>query len=432
MRYCGLLAAALVACITGAASGVDEYEQPPIEYSQSNPDNRVSRLIADLERGDVVLKTDKRFGYLPALLQELKISPTSQLLVFSKTSMQRDRISPRTPRALYFDDDVYVGYCHAGKVIELAASDPRLGAVFYTLDQTKREAPTIERQTHSCLQCHGSAQSDGVPGLLVRSVFVAPSGLPILSEGSQRIDHTSPIKDRWGGWYVTGRHGSQTHLGNFVVRDRSAPRPWGSDADRNISDLSDRVKTDNYLIPGSDIAALMVFEHQAYVHNLLTKANFAAQQAMYYQAGMNRALGQPIETPLESTARRIESAGEKLVAGLLFVDEAVITETISGSEGFADEFSSRGPRDSRSRSLRDFDLNTRLFRYPCSYLIYSPSFDGLHPEMKAYASRRLREILEGRNDAGFEHLSVTDRRAIAGILRETKPSLWDDLKSGEN
>lgn len=427
MKYRALLAATLVACITGVASGVDEYEQPPIEYSQSTPDNRISRLIEGLEQGDVALQADQRFGHLPALLQELKIPSASQLLVFSKTSMQRDRITPRTPRALYFDDDVYVGYCHAGKVIELAVSDPQLGAVFYTLDQsTREEPPTIERQTHSCLQCHGATQSDGAPGFLVRSLFVAPSGLPILSEGSHRVDHTTPIKDRWGGWYVTGAHGSQTHLGNLVVRDRTAPRPWGSDADRNVSDLSDRLSTDNYLAPGSDIVALMVFEHQTHVHNLLTKANYAAQQAIYYQANMNRALGQPVDAPLDSTKRRIESAGDKLVEGLLFADEAIITETIAGSSEFAQEFSSRGPHDSRERSLRDFDLKTRLFRYPCSYLIYSPSFDGLHPSMKAYVSKRLREILAGRNDAGFSHLSVADRNAIAEILRETKSSLWAD------
>ena len=426
MKYPALLAATLAACITGVASGVDEYEQPPIQYSQSTPDNRVSRFIERLEQGDVSLQADQRFGYLPALLQELKISPASQLLVFSKTSMQRERISPRTPRALYFDDDVYVGYCHAGEVIELAVSDPQLGAVFYTLDQTNRETPVIERQTHTCLQCHGATQSDGVPGLLVRSLFVAPNGLPILSEGSHRVDHTTPIKDRWGGWYVTGSQGSHTHLGNFVVRDRSAPRPWGNDVDRNMTDLKDRIRVDNYLEPGSDIVALMVFEHQAHVHNLLTKANYAAQQAMYYQASMNRALGQPIETPLESTTRRIGSAGEKLVAGLLLVDEAAITGGIAGSSTFAQEFSSRGPHDSRARSLRDFDLKTRLFRYPCSYLIYSPAFDALHPAMKAYVSKRTQRILAGRDDVGFSHLSDADRCAIAEILRETKPSLWVD------
>jgi len=301
-----------------------------------------------------------------------------------------------------------------------------LGAVFYTLDQTNRETPVIERQTHTCLQCHGATQSDGVPGLLVRSLFVAPNGLPILSEGSHRVDHTTPIKDRWGGWYVTGSQGSHTHLGNFVVRDRSAPRPWGNDVDRNVTDLKDRIRVDNYLEPGSDIVALMVFEHQAHVHNLLTKANYAAQQAMYYQASMNRALGQPIETPLESTTRRIGSAGEKLVAGLLLVDEAAITEVIAGSSAFAQEFSSRGPHDSRARSLRDFDIKSRLFRYTCSYLIYSPAFDAMHPAMKAYVSKRIQRILAGRDDVGFSHLSDADRCAIAEILRETKPSLWVD------
>ncbi len=401
----------------------DEFEQPPINYSGSTPDNAAARLQGRLERGQS-LGWDAEQGYLPALLRELKISPATQMLVFSKTSLQRDRISPRTPRAIYFSDDVYVGYCVEGETLEVAAADPQLGAVFYTLDQTEGKAPQLERQTHRCLQCHVVTDSTPIPGFLVRSLFTSPSGQPILSEGSHRVDHATPIADRWGGWYVTGTHGAQTHLGNQLIPDRKAPRPWTNDDGHNVVDLTGRSRTENYLTPHSDIVALMVFEHQTHVHNLITQANFAAQQAMYYEAALNKALGEPDSHRLESATRRIASAGDKLVAGLLFADEAPLTHPIAGTSPFAQEFQQSGPRDSQGRSLRELDLTTRLFKYPCSYLIYSPAFDALHPAMKSYVGQRFRDILAGQGGADFAHLSPADRQAIAEILYQTKHDLW--------
>lgn len=407
-----------------SAAAADEFEQPPIRYSESTPDNAVARLQSVLEQGESPLAWDEEQGYLPALLRELKMSPATQMLVFSKTSMQRDRISPRTPRAVYFNDDVYVGYCVDGEAIEVAVADPQLGAVFYTLHQSDEQAPRLERQTHRCLQCHVVSDSTPIPGFLVRSLFTSPSGQPILSEGSHRVDHATPIADRWGGWYVTGTHGSQTHLGNQLIRDRKAPRPWTNDAGHNVVDLTDRLRTDHYLTPHSDIVALMVFEHQTHVHNLIAQANFAARQAMYYEAALNKALGEPEEHRLESTTRRIASAGDKLVAGLLFAGEAPLTQPIAGTSAFTQEFQQAGPRDSQGRSMRDLDLTTRLFKYPCSYLIYSPAFDALHPAMKSYVAQRFRDILAGQGGADFAHLTPADRQAIAEILYQTKHDLW--------
>ena len=425
MRRSFAMSLLLAVLSASLALAVDEFELPPLEYSASTPDNRVSQLQAELARQPAALPREPQFGYLSALLSSLDVDPASQMLVFSKTSMQRDRISPRTPRAIYFNDDVYIGYCQAGDVIEIAAADPKLGAVFYTLDQTEETAPTLTRQTHSCLQCHGATQTDGIPGFLVRSLFVSPSGLPILSEGSHRVDHTTPLADRWGGWYVSGTHGAQRHLGNLVVRDRQAPKPWTNDDGQNVADLGKRFAAKRYLTPHSDIVALMLFEHQTLVHNLLIKANFAAQQALHYEAGLNKALVEPAGNRLESTTRRIENAGEKLVQGLLLVDEAPLTAPIAGTSEFAARFVEPGPRDRAGRSLRDLDLNARLFKYPCSYLIYSPAFDALPSVMKQYVARRLQQVLAGQGGAPYAHLSAADRTAIAEIIRETKPDLWN-------
>ena len=409
--------------MASAAFGIDEYEQPPIEYSKSTPDNRVTAFQTAIERKSILLDHEERFGYLRDLLHHLEISRHTQMLVFSKTSMQRDRISPRTPRAIYFNDDTYVGYCHGGKVIEISAADSHLGAVFYTLDQTSGVQPAITRETHSCLQCHGATQTDGIPGFLVRSVFTGPSGLPILSEGTHRVNHATPIEKRWGGWYVSGTHGDQSHMGNLIIRDRDAQRPWMNEEAQNVTDLSDRFSTRNYISAHSDIVALMVFEHQTHVHNLITKASFAARQALHYERGLNEALGEPEDKRLESTTRRIENAGENLLKGLLLVDEAPLKGPIIGTSAFAEEFSRLGPRDKQGRSLRDLNLKDRLFEYPCSYLIYSRAFNELPLAVTQYLTKRFSDILAGQGGEAFARLNRADREAVVEIIKATKPDL---------
>ena len=418
---------ALTATIAGAAIGADEFERPPIEYSSAEPDNDVSQLQERLERGELQLRYEAGLGYLRALLEALEIPAESQMLVFSKTSLQRSRIAPRTPRAIYFNDDLYVGYCQGGETLEISAADPKLGTVFYTLDQQEAKAPALVRQTDSCLQCHAGGPIDGIPSHLVRSVFVDSAGQPLLAEGSHRVDHTTPVEDRWGGWYVTGTHGSQTHLGNAVIEDREAARPFTNERGQNVTDLSERLSVGHYLTPHSDIVALMVLEHQTMVHNYLTKANFVARQALHYQAELNRALGEPEANPLASTASRIQHAGDDLLEAILFVDEAPLVAPMEGTSAFAQRFAEAGPRDSQGRSLRDFDLATRMFKYPCSYLIYAPSFDNLPDAMKSYVAKRLRAVLTGEDQDGtFSHLTVDDLQAILEILSETKPGLWSN------
>jgi hypothetical protein len=406
------------------AKGADEYEQPPIEYSVSTPHNCVSDLQAQLDRDAVSFEYEPKLGYLRGLLENLEIDPASQVLVFSKTSEQRDRISPRTPRAIYFNDDVYVGYCHNGSIIEVSIADPTLGAVFYTVNQKAQEKPKLERQTQRCLQCHGTSQTYDIPGFMMRSLYVDRSGLPILSEGGHYVDDTTKLEDRWGGWYVTGKLNGQEHLGNLIIYDRSAPKPWGNIPPKDITELHDQIPVENYLTPHSDAVALLVLAHQTYVHNLITKANFTARQALQYQVDFNRAIGNPPDEKLESVTRRIEGAGEKLLAGLLFVDEAPAEKSIEGSTDFAQKFEQAGPRDKQGRSLREFDLTSRLFKFPCSYLIYSPAFDALPSPMKTYVATRLKDILNGQGGDTFSHLSADDRQAVFEILRDTKPDLW--------
>jgi hypothetical protein len=399
------------------------YEAEPINYMKAPVHDPVARLQERLDRGEVKLEYDaKRGGYLASVLEALGVSETSQTLVFSKTSFQAPRISPRTPRAIYFGDDVYVGWCRGGDVVEISAVDPQQGAIFYLLDQERGQEPVFERQTHGCLSCHSSAKTRDVPGHLVRSVFPDPGGMPVYNAGTFTTTHESPLSQRWGGWYVTGTHGDQTHMGNVVVRDRNNPEDLDRAAGANVTGLSDRFDTRPYLTDDSDIVALMVLEHQTQMHNRITAANYQARLALHYEKGINEALGRPADAVSPSTARRFEAPAEALVQYMLFANEAPLTAPLVGTSGFAEQFAARGIRDRQGRSLRDFDLTTRLFRYPCSYLIDSEAFEALPAPVKDHVFRRLEAILTGADASpAYARLTPEDRRAILEILRDTKP-----------
>jgi hypothetical protein len=420
-------AAGLLALLCVASAHADEFDREPIRYSTAPANNTVSRLQEKMNAGKAKLSFDGPHGYLPSLLEALDVPVSSQTLVFTKTSLQRERISPKTPRALYFNDDVYVGFCQDGDVLEISAVDPQLGTVFYTLDQNPAAAK-FTRQTDACLQCHGSTQSRGIPGHLLRSVYSDKRGLPILSFGSFRVDQTTPLAQRWGGWYVSGTHGGEKHLGNFVVTRESEPEQVVNDGGLNVIDLDERFNSSAYLSPHSDLVALMVLEHQTEMHNLIVKANFQARLALHEEAELNRELGRDTGYQSETTWRRLKSVGEPLVRYLLFSKEAPLTNRLRGTTSFADDFAKQGPRDPQGRSLRDFDLEKRIFKHPCSYLIYSEAFAALPEAMKEYVYQRLWEVLQGRDYTGdFEHLTAADRQAVRDILLATKddlPSSW--------
>jgi hypothetical protein len=351
------------------------------------------------------------------------------VLVFSRTSLQRSHIGPKTPRAIYFNDDVLVGFCRHGEVMEVAASDPNLGTVFYTLEQRTDVPARFTRQTESCLICHGSSSNQGFPGHLIRSVSPDSRGEPVLSRGSKRVDHSTPLEDRWGGWYVTGKSGKQTHMGNQIVGGWSwAPEDNQPDAN-NVTDLKPYFTVANYLSPHSDLVALMVLEHQGEAYNRLTRANYQTRMALYEQADLNKAFGEQPDYRSEGITRRIEWTCESVVQYLLFCDEAKLTEEVSGTSEFTKEFAARGPFDSQKRSLRQFDLKTHMFRYPLSYTIYSRQFDGLPAEAKERIYLRLWQVLTGKDQTKpFSHLSKEDRQAVLEILRETKHDLPDYWK----
>ncbi|MBK8976810.1 MAG: hypothetical protein IPM29_12905 [Planctomycetes bacterium] len=405
-----------------AQSG-ERYLGEPIRYEEPTGRDPAAALQRGLADGSIALARDPRHGVLPALLDALDVPASSQTLVFSKTSFQNARISPDTPRAIYFGDDAYVGYVPGSDVLEVTAVDPLRGPIFYTVTDRGDGPPRIERNDGDCLRCHALHWTRGWPGLLVRSVFVDQRGQLIQRLGATVTNHESPFDERWGGWYVTGTHGDMTHRGNVVLAaDAELPEVPAGGA--NVTDLADRIDASRYLSPHSDLVALMVLEHQTWMHDLLAWADYEATLAVERQRATNRELGDPPDHRSDATRRLLQDLADEILRYLLFRDEAPLAAPIQGTSGFADEFAARGPRDQQGRSLRELDLRTRLFRWPCSYVIQSTAFAELHPEVREIVLLRLHRILTGRfGRTAYRHLSADDRRTILEILRDTVPAL---------
>ena len=402
----------------------DSYGGAPIHYATAEVNDRVMLLARKLDAGETTLDFDSKMGYLKSVLKELEIPVSSQTLVFSKTSLQLHRISPRRPRALYFNDDVYVGYCQRGDVLEIAATDAKQGATFYTVKQSEDGPVEFKRDQGVCLSCHSSHRTQDVPGYLMRSVFSDSLGRPLLNKGTFTTDDSSPFEERWGGWYVTGSHGTMQHMGNVWAKGEGEAFDFSEGANQEA--INDRVLSDAYPSQHSDIVALMVLQHQTQMHNAMAWANYETRRAVYQSDQMNELLGREVGTLSESAERRISRAAENVVKYLLFSGEFALESSVKGTSRFAEEFESLGKRDRQGRSLRDFDLETRLFRYPCSFLIHSDAFDGMPDLVRVRVLQRLKEVLEGDAGEDFQHLTQDLRIDIGEILSETKPE-FDDV-----
>lgn len=398
---------------------------PAIQYYTRPTTDPVAELNRRIQNGEVHLKFDGEQGYLRSVLQVLNIPVESQIVPFSKTSVQSYRITPKSPRTLFFNDAVTIGWVRGG-FIEVAAEDPRQGVRFYTLAQRGVDTPQFKRgdgDGDGCVGCHESLDSVGVPGMLARSFFTAPDGAPIRKLGYSVTDDRTPLAQRWGGWYVTGRSGSIRHMGNATVADPDKPGATVIDHNLNLESLREKFETDAYLSPYSDIVALLVFEHQMHMTNLLTRIGWETRVALFQEQENKKSEDPAVANP-QSIELLLRDSAKELVDYMLFVDEAPLGDKIQGTSGFSQKFSEQGPFDSRGRSLRQFDLQHRLMRYPCSYMIYSEVFAALPPEAKAAIYKRMWEILSGKEkDKKYGRLSRGDRKAIVEILHETDKGL---------
>jgi len=391
----------------------DALAHPAIDYRTLDVHDPASELERKLEAGTAQLNYDRNTaGYLRSLLDALRIPVESQMLVFSKTSLQAPLISPTNPRAIYFTDDVAVAWPRGG-FIEIAAHDPQQGVQFYMLQQQETASPRLLRaelvRPGACVNCHQAYATLGVPGMLARSVAAANDGRLLPYVANFNTDDRSPLEERWAGWFVTGSTGTARHLGNPDAVTGTAAEPTVVAHTTTIESLGDRPALNGYLAPYSDVAALLVLDHQARLVNLLTRTAWEVRVT---------------EADRGDVPKVAREAAIRLVDALLFVDEAPLTGTIASSSGFAAVFTAKGPADSHGRSLRQLDLETRLMRYPCSYMIYAPAFDRLPTAAKSAVYQRLWNVLSGQeSDRKYSKLSAGDRRAILEILRATKADL---------
>lgn len=403
-------------------------EYPLIGYAEKPTHNAIARLEERLDRGDVKLEFVPGRGYLDSLLKALGIDRSSQTLVYSKTSLQIDLIKAATPRAIYFDDTTYVAWIPETNIIEITTMDSAVGPVFYTLPNRDPTSTHLDRETSRCLTCHDtfSMMGGGVPRFLFMSSPVTLAGEPLTNEISKETTDATPLRERWGGWYVTGAPSNIPHLGNLQVKGPAQPVQTLDAlkvAGHTVDKLDAVFDTKPYLTDHSDVVALLVFEHQVYIENLITRASYKARTLI---ARQNE--GQPADDltwdQLPPKARpMVEAMLEPLVKALLFVDATTLPAHIAGNSGFDRWFQSQGPRDARGRSLRELDLTTHVFRYHLSYMIYSIGFDGLPTYAHDYVYQRIADILSGRDQSPtYSHLSAADRATALQILTQTKPA----------
>lgn len=409
-----------------SAQGSETYEQPPINYSATEARDTLVVVQKRVAAGSLKL-TGSGKEIVQSLLRELNIPVESQMLVFSKTSLQRQRIRPDHPRALYFSDTCYVGWLPSG-LVEVTTIDPQLGPVFYSFDPNA-DAPKFVRD-NDCLSCHGGTFVRGIPGIFVRSVFTDATGEPLLRFGSEVVDFRTPFANRWAGWYVTGKHGTALHRGNVLATDKNGELVVDLKRGANVTDLSRFFDTQAYLTPSSDIIALLVFEHQLAMQNTLTRAAQDCRRMLAYQRNLQHDLKEPVtdELTYDSVKRVFEGAAKNVVDDLLFKDEAHLPPGLEGSAAFQGAFQTGAPRDREGRSLKDFHLRGHLFQNRCSYLIYSESFLALPDALKRKVYSRLEQALHPTNpDPQYAYLGEAERARISSILQQTHPEFRQAL-----
>ncbi|HYF36836.1 MAG TPA: hypothetical protein VD994_16185 [Prosthecobacter sp.] len=394
----------------GAVTAVVNFKDPPHRYLDHEPADRFSLLKKQLESGAVKLDTDSDKGFLASLLKALDIPVSSQLLVFSASSFQSGIINPRNPRALYFNEDTYVGYVPGGSV-EIISMDPEMGGIFYIFERlSPGRLPTMGR-SEKCFNCHAGNATRRVPGLIVESLLpMVTSGASLEAYRSDEQGHHIALEKRFGGWHLTGEHHLKNTHANLMGRSLQ-----GRGFEKIPVEPGQLWDLDRHLRPTSDILPHLVHEHQIGFENRVFHAAYVMRQLLADGRG---------NLPM-SAKEEVDQLADELARYILFADEAKLpAQGVAGDPAFITEFQRNKKPAAGGVSLKDFDLRNRIFKFRCSYMLYTESWLKLPQALKERVYYKMAEGLREQNaNPVYAHLAADEKRAIRTILKETLPGL---------
>lgn len=388
---------------------VIDFKSPPHSYLEAQPRDRFARLLESAQKGEVKLDTRSDKAFLSSLLAALNVPVSSQLLVFSASSLQSEIINPRNPRALYFNEDTYVGWVPGG-LIEIIAADPQHGPMFYVFDRLRASGPVpnVQRST-KCMNCHAGNATRRLPGLIAESLLVSRAGSSLETYRRDVQGHQIPLEDRFGGWHLTGEHHLVNHKANVMGASRAGkleliPVPPGEFSDLGL-----------HLLPTSDILPHLVHEHQMGFENRLVYAIYTHRQLKSEAQGL----------PLGAAAKaELEERAQELARYIVFADEAKFpAQGIQGDAAYVQDFQRDRKATQAGLSLKDLDLKTRLFKHRCSFMLYTETWKEAPQELKERVYFHMAAYLRDQPDAQHAHLPPAERLAIRGILKETLTDL---------
>lgn len=412
----------LLTSVISRSQSFNDFDQSPHDYWTAAMKDPMTQLLARVERQEIVLDEKPGLALVRRLLRELDIPVESQVLVFSRTSLQRGSVSPANPRAIFFNEETYLGWMPGGR-IEIASSDPERGAVFFFQRKLDDQRGQLFVRDRVCIQCHAGSATNFLPGLLAKSVYPDNRGRSLKSVDSfERVGHHVPISDRWGGWYVTGGHSQLEHMGNAIASRAKSGLKLAVDDPAIKDGFSNLLHGARYPATTSDVVALLVMDHQVSMHYHLMEASYLVRQALHDAArkGKKDTPNGKVSVLPDMVSKALDKATNQVVHHLLFADEAPIKAEIPVNGAFAESFLSRAVSDKGGRSLREFELKDRIFRYRCSYMIYSKVFRGLPEMLRKAIYFRLNEVLTAKNPPeGYQYFIPGERSAILEILKET-------------
>lgn len=374
-------------------------------YWKHEPQDLCTDLLKKVAARTEHLSSSSQEALTRSLLSALNVPVSSQMLAFSGSASQGSRVNSKNARAVFFNDEVYIGMVPGG-FVEVIGVDPEFGGVFYSFEKMRGGSTPAAERPEDCMRCHATPASGLMPGMIARSVIPSLAGGRVHENIARTVaGHQIPLEERFGGWCVSSaKPFGPTKEGLIAV-------PRGGNVKVEHLKLSDLYDATKHLTRSSDILAHLLHEHQMgfvnRVANLLANARDAGPDQSSYRLA-----------PLE----------RELVRYIFFADEAKLPPGgIVGLPRYVQDFTANRKPTKAGASLKDLDLSTRLFKHRCSYMIYTRQWQLMPAPVKTRLYARMKAALSG-TDREFAYLPEAERHSIIAILRETVPDLPADWR----